>query len=70
VSQMLQKVTITDSGRIKIALDIAVLGLGHFNEKARTGVFRVTEYILKGLINHSEIDLCLCLSRFFKKRVS
>jgi glycosyltransferase involved in cell wall biosynthesis len=51
-----------NSGRVKIAFDIAVLGLGHFNEKARTGVFRVTEYILRGLINSPEFDLCLCSS--------
>jgi glycosyltransferase involved in cell wall biosynthesis len=49
-------------GRVKIALDISVLGLGYINEKARTGVFRVTEYILRGLISSSEFDLCLCSS--------
>ena len=45
--------------RIKVALDISVLGLGFLYERAKTGVFRVTEYILRGLINSSKCKLYL-----------
>jgi glycosyltransferase involved in cell wall biosynthesis len=62
MNQILQKTEINDGKIIKIALDISVLGLGYLNEKARTGVFRVTEYILRGLIEYPEIELCLCSS--------
>jgi glycosyltransferase involved in cell wall biosynthesis len=46
----------------KIALDISVLGLGYIQKIARTGVFRVTENILKGLIYSSEFEVSLCSS--------
>ncbi|WP_084227293.1 FkbM family methyltransferase [Nostoc sp. KVJ20] len=49
-------------GQIKIALDIAVLGLGTILETAKTGVFRVTEYLLKGLIKSHQCDIYLCTS--------
>ena len=47
---------------LKIAFDISVLGLGYLHERARTRVFRVVEYILKGLIDSSQFDLYLCSS--------
>ncbi|WP_448265148.1 FkbM family methyltransferase [Nostoc sp. DSM 114159] len=46
----------------KIALDIAVLGLGTLFETAKTGVFRVTEYLLKGLIKYPQYKIYLCTS--------
>ncbi|MBD6615800.1 FkbM family methyltransferase [Komarekiella sp. 'clone 1'] len=48
--------------QIKIALDIAVLGLGTMFETAKTGVFRVTEYLLKGLIKYPQYQIYLCTS--------
>jgi len=48
--------------QIKIALDIAVLGLGTVLETAKTGVFRVTENLLKGLIKSSQCQVYLCTS--------
>ncbi|WP_375491770.1 FkbM family methyltransferase, partial [uncultured Nostoc sp.] len=48
--------------QIKIALDIAVLGLGSILEPAKTGVFRVTEYLLKGLIKSPQCHIYLCTS--------
>ncbi len=51
-----------NAGQIEIALDIAVLGLGTIFETAKTGVFRVTEYLLKGLIKSHECHIYLCTS--------
>ena len=51
-----------ESEKIKIAFDISVLGAGYLLERARTGVFRVVEYILKELIASSQFDLLLCSS--------
>ncbi|WP_190650155.1 glycosyltransferase [Sphaerospermopsis sp. FACHB-1094] len=48
--------------KIKIALDISVLGLGTILETAKTGVFRVTEYLLKGLLKSSNCQVYLCTS--------
>ncbi len=48
--------------RAKIAFDISVLGLGYLDKKARTGVYRVTDYILKGLLNSSDLTVYLCSS--------
>ncbi|MBD2490177.1 glycosyltransferase [Aulosira sp. FACHB-615] len=47
---------------IKIALDIAVLGLGTILETAKTGVFRVTENLLKGLLKSPQCCIYLCTS--------
>ncbi|MEH2235268.1 glycosyltransferase [Nostoc sp.] len=47
---------------IKIALDIAVLGLGHISNLVRTGVFRVTENLVKGLIVNSQCEIYFCTS--------
>ncbi|AVH69732.1 FkbM family methyltransferase [Nostoc sp. 'Lobaria pulmonaria (5183) cyanobiont'] len=51
-----------NAGQIKIALDIAVLGLGTILETAKTGVFRVIEYLLKGLIKSPRCHVYLCTS--------
>ncbi|YAF95883.1 MAG: FkbM family methyltransferase [Nodularia sp. CChRGM 3473] len=48
--------------QIKIALDISVLGLGTIVETAKTGVFRVTDYLLKGLIKSPQCQIYLCTS--------
>ncbi|MEH2435825.1 MAG: FkbM family methyltransferase [Nostoc sp.] len=49
-------------GQIELALDIAVLGLGSIFETAKTGVYRVTEYLLKGLIISPNCHVYLCTS--------
>jgi glycosyltransferase involved in cell wall biosynthesis len=43
----------------KVILDTSVLGLGHFHEQSRTGIFRVAEELFKGLQTSSEIELSL-----------
>ena len=43
----------------KVILDTSVLGLGHFHEQSRTGIFRVAEELFKGLHESSEIELSL-----------
>ncbi|MEB3150125.1 MAG: FkbM family methyltransferase [Sphaerospermopsis sp.] len=48
--------------QIKIALDISVLGLGTIFETAKTGVFRVTEHLLRGLIKSPDCHVYLCAS--------
>ena len=48
--------------KLQIALDIAVLGLGTILETAKTGVYRVTDYLLKGLIKYPQCDIYLCTS--------
>ncbi|MCP6762061.1 MAG: FkbM family methyltransferase [Fischerella sp. CENA71] len=53
---------VNNRGQIRIALDIAVLGLGTIFETAKTGVFRVTESTLKGLIKFPQCDVYLCTS--------
>ncbi|MEH1771489.1 FkbM family methyltransferase [Nostoc sp.] len=53
---------VNKSGQIEIALDISVLGLGSILETAKTGVFRVTEYLLKGLIKSPQCHIYLCTS--------
>ena len=49
--------------KIKIALDISVLGLGIILESARTGIFRVSEYLVKGLIKSEKCQIYLCSSQ-------
>ncbi|MBD2099628.1 glycosyltransferase family 1 protein [Leptolyngbya sp. FACHB-261] len=45
---------------MKIIYDISVLGTGHLNPRARTGVFRVAENIAYGLADSKELDLSFC----------
>ena len=45
--------------RLNVAFDISVLGMGHFYERARTGIYRVVDNMLRELIDRSEIDLRL-----------
>ena len=40
--------------------DVSVLGLGHTNPRAKTGIFRVVENLANGLANANEIDLKFC----------
>jgi predicted O-linked N-acetylglucosamine transferase (SPINDLY family)/glycosyltransferase involved in cell wall biosynthesis len=53
---------VNNGTHIKIALDIAVLGLSTLFETAKTGVFRVTEHLLKGLIKYPQCQIYLCTS--------
>ncbi len=47
---------------MKILYDISVLGLGHLNPQARTGIFRVVEQTVTGLAQSNECELELCSS--------
>jgi glycosyltransferase involved in cell wall biosynthesis len=42
---------------ISVIFDISVLGIGHFNERGRTGVFRVTESLAYHLNKEADCDL-------------
>ncbi|MEI6738439.1 MAG: glycosyltransferase, partial [Pseudomonadota bacterium] len=50
---------IEDARRILVTLDISVLGLGHTNIRARTGIYRVVDNLLKVMVNRSDIRLNL-----------
>lgn len=41
----------------KVVLDGSVLGLGFFHEQSRTGVYRVAENLLKGLVESNAVQL-------------
>lgn len=43
---------------IKLIFDISVLGIGHFNVRGRTGVFRVTENLAYQLSKREDCELC------------
>jgi glycosyltransferase involved in cell wall biosynthesis len=44
---------------IKIAYDITVLGQGYINAKAKTGVYRVVDSLLKQLLDRKDIEIDL-----------
>ncbi len=48
------------SRRIRVMLDISVLGLSRLYESAKTGVFRVVENLAHGLASSPEIELSFC----------
>lgn len=54
----------------KVILDTSVLGLGHFHEQARTGIFRVAEELFKGLHTSNEIELSLANSENLPEIIS
>ena len=45
---------------MKIIYDISVLGSGHYNNRARTGIFRVVENIARGLAETKEHGIAFC----------
>jgi glycosyltransferase involved in cell wall biosynthesis len=45
-----------------VLYDIAVLGLGHHQERARTGIFRVVENVAIELARHPDVALSFCAS--------
>jgi glycosyltransferase involved in cell wall biosynthesis len=45
--------------RLNVALDISVLGIGHVHDRARTGIYRFVDNLLKGLAGRSDISLSL-----------
>jgi glycosyltransferase involved in cell wall biosynthesis len=47
---------------MKVLYDINVLGVGHHNQRARTGVFRVVENIAYGLKKSKACELSFCTS--------
>lgn len=47
---------------MKILYDISVLGMGHYQARAKTGIFRVVENIARGLADSEECDLSFCSS--------
>jgi glycosyltransferase involved in cell wall biosynthesis len=47
---------------MKVLYDINVLGIGHYNPRARTGVFRVVENIAYGLKKSKACELSFCTS--------
>ncbi len=49
---------------MKVLYDIAVLGLGHHQERSRTGVFRVVENVALALAEDPSLTLGLCASNY------
>jgi glycosyltransferase involved in cell wall biosynthesis len=47
----------TNQKIMKIAYDISILGQGYSNPKARTGIYRMVEYLLLELIQNNQISL-------------
>lgn len=47
---------------MKVLYDISVLGVGHYNPRARAGIFRVIENIAHGIETSKECDLLFCVS--------
>ncbi len=47
---------------MKILYDISVLGMGHYQARAKTGIFRVVENIARGLAESEECRLSFCSS--------
>ncbi|WP_064196342.1 MULTISPECIES: glycosyltransferase family 1 protein [Emticicia] len=54
----------------KVILDTSVLGLGHFNEQSRTGIFRVVEELFKGLHTSPSIELSLANTEHLPEMIS
>ncbi len=48
---------------MKIIYDISVLGMGHVDSRARSGIFRVVENVLLGLAASPECEVSLCATR-------
>lgn len=46
--------------RLRVLLDISVLGLGHARPELRGGTFRVHEHLAEGLARSGECELSLC----------
>ena len=49
---------------MRILYDVAVLGLGHCQERSRTGVFRVVENLALALAQDRSLDLGFCASNY------
>jgi len=49
---------------MKVLYDIAVLGLGHHQERSRTGVFRVVENVARELARDPQLNLEFCASNY------
>jgi glycosyltransferase involved in cell wall biosynthesis len=49
---------------MRILYDIAVLGLGHHQERSRTGVFRVVENVAMALAREPGLSLSFCSSNY------
>lgn len=47
----------------RVLYDISVLGQGHYDSRARTGIYRVIEELARGLARSPEVDLRFCASR-------
>lgn len=54
----------------KVILDSAVLGLGYFNQQARTGVYRVAENLFEGLLANSATQLALASTQHLPETIA
>lgn len=50
---------------MRVIYDISVLGVGHYHQRARTGVFRVVEHVAQELIHSQDVELTFCASSSF-----
>ncbi|KAM3096031.1 glycosyltransferase family 4 protein [Phormidesmis sp. 146-35] len=51
--------------KYRVAYDISVLGISHFNQRSRTGIFRVIDENLKYLLQIGNLDLTLTSCRAY-----
>ncbi|MGV0024197.1 glycosyltransferase family 4 protein [Phormidesmis priestleyi] len=51
--------------RCRVAYDISVLGISHFYQRSRTGIFRVVDENLKYLLQASDVELTLTSCRAY-----
>jgi glycosyltransferase involved in cell wall biosynthesis len=51
--------------KYRVAYDISVLGISHFNQRSRTGIFRVIDESLKCLLQTNSIELTLTSCRAY-----
>ncbi|NJR50156.1 MAG: hypothetical protein HC780_11890 [Leptolyngbyaceae cyanobacterium CSU_1_3] len=52
-------------GHPRVAYDISVLGISHFNQRSRTGIFRVIDENVKHLTQRNDVELTLTACRSY-----
>lgn len=50
---------------LKVAYDISVLGVSHFNQRARTGIFRVIDENVRHLLDREDLELTMTSCRSY-----
>lgn len=61
---------VPENEKINVIFDVDLLGLGHVHAQARTGVYRVTEELLKRFIVHPKLNLYLASPNYLYDSVA